>query len=290
MGWFVPEMDRATQALEKLGFVLTPFVAHRRPDVAFGTGVPTGTGNRCAMLQNGYLEALVSIEGVDTPLARQHRAAVKRHVGIHLIAFAVADATAARTHLASEGFEPLDPVHLRRPLVTSDGEVELSFTVVRVPPGQMAEGRIQVLTHETVELAWHPDFLAHDNPFKGLAGVIVGVEDPLEAATRYGRFLGRPWEGGRDRATIALDRGRLVFATPSGCETLLPGTPLPADPPVIHAVALTTTDVESARRFCLERGIELAFSGERLFCIDPEETMGATMVIHGADDVWPPSV
>ena len=133
VGWFVPEMDTATHALEKLGFVLTPFVVHSRADSS-SAYQRTGTGNRCAMLRAGYMEALVSIDGVDTPVARQHRAAIERYVGIHLIAFAVADAQAASTRLVAEGFEPFDPIQLHRSLATPEGsEVDLSFTVVRVP-------------------------------------------------------------------------------------------------------------------------------------------------------------
>ena len=289
VGWFVPEMNPATQALERLGFVLSPFVAHSSPDPE-GASIPTGTGNRCAMLHSGFLEALVSIDGVDTPLARQHRAAVGRYVGIHLIAFAVADAEAARARLAAEGFEPLDPVRLHRSLALPEtDEIQLSFTVVRVPPEKMKEGRIQLLTHETPEATWHPDLLTHENPFTSLAAVLLCVDDVEAAAKRYGRFLGRAWEGGRDQATITLDRGRVVFATPGRCAALLPGVVLPIDSPVIPAIALTTTDLKAAQQFCFERQIRLAFSNDRWLGVDPTEAMGATIVVHGPDEIWPPS-
>ena len=55
---FVPEMDPAAAALERCGFRLTPFTAQtNRVD---GKPVPAGTGNRCAMLRQGYVEILAA--------------------------------------------------------------------------------------------------------------------------------------------------------------------------------------------------------------------------------------
>src|SRR5262245_2736831 len=106
VGWFIKDVDAASRAFERLGFLLTPFVVSRNADPQDGTLKPSGTGNRCAMLNRGYLELIAAIEGVDTPLARQHRAATDRHVGLHVIAFTVARADAAQERLVVEGFEP----------------------------------------------------------------------------------------------------------------------------------------------------------------------------------------
>ena len=127
-------MTTAGAAFERLGFTLTPFVAQSNADPAGGPPKPAGTGNRCAMLRRGYLEILAAVDGADTLLAHQHRTAVARYVGVHLLAFTVADARAAHARLAAEGFAPLDPVHLRRPIATDGGEEDVAFTVVRVPP------------------------------------------------------------------------------------------------------------------------------------------------------------
>src|SRR5256885_4933581 len=56
---FVPEMEAAAAALERCGFRLTPFTAQtNRVD---GRPVPAGTGNRCAMLRQGYVEILTAV-------------------------------------------------------------------------------------------------------------------------------------------------------------------------------------------------------------------------------------
>lgn len=288
VGWFVADMDRAGAAFERLGFALTPFVAQRNADPAGGPPAPAGTGNRCAMLRRGYLEVLAAVEGLDTPLVRQHNAAIARYVGVHLLAFTVADAPAAHARLAAAGFAPQDPVHLRRPIETETGGAgEVAFTVIRVPPGAMAEGRVQILTQETPDLVWQDRLLARDNHIAALAGVLVCVADVDEAAARYARFLGRPTIGGGEYATIALDRGRLGFASPARCRALLPGVNF-VDPPVIAAVALRTDDLAATRLFLRARGIPIAFEGAGRICVDPGAAMGAALLIHGPDDVWPP--
>src|SRR3546814_8533803 len=70
--------------------------------------------NRCVMLREGYLEFLTAVS--QSELARQFRAATARHVGLHLVALSVGDWQAAQARLASEGFQPNDPVHLARPV------------------------------------------------------------------------------------------------------------------------------------------------------------------------------
>ena len=146
LGWFVPDMEVAGRQFEDLGFVLTPFVAQQNADPGGGAPVPAGTGNRCAMLRRGYLEILTASDGVDTPLAQQLNAAVARYTGLHLIAFTIDEADAAHTRLEAGGFAPQPPVHLRRPLaLPGGGAAEVAFTVLRVPPGAMEEGRVQML-------------------------------------------------------------------------------------------------------------------------------------------------
>src|SRR5262245_46988491 len=92
VGWMVPDMTAAAAAFLRLGFTLTPFSVHGNRDPATGALQPSGTANRLAMLQDGYLEILTAEPGAATPLAQHLLAMVERRVGVHLIAFAVGDA------------------------------------------------------------------------------------------------------------------------------------------------------------------------------------------------------
>ena len=288
VGWFVPDMEAAAEAAERLGFILTPFVAQTNADPAGGPPVPAGTGNRCAMLQRGYLEFLAAVPGADTPLSRQLDTALDRYQGVHLIAFTVDDAAAAHARLDREGFAPLDPVHLRRPLVLADGkEAEVAFTVIRVPPEAMPEGRIQMLRQETPDLVWQESLIARDNGIAALAGVLLCVEDPVGTAARYERFTGRPSEGGEDYRVIALDRGRIGFATPSRAAALLPGIDVPTTP-FIAAVAFQADDPDIVRKLCETRNVALLPADDGTVRVHPSAAGGAALVICG-DAAWPPA-
>src|SRR5688500_15027941 len=166
---FVPDADAASAALERLGFTLTPFSAQSHRLEPGGPLVPAGTGNRCVMLHSGYLEFLTPTG--ESVVADQLRTAIRRHTGVHLIAFGTGAAEADHARLAREGFTPGDPVALQRPISTPNGESTARFTVVRVPPGTMAEGRIQYCQHHTPELVWQEQWLDHENGALALAAV-----------------------------------------------------------------------------------------------------------------------
>ena len=206
---FVPDIDAASAALERLGFTLTPFSPQSHRLEPEGPLVPAGTGNRCVMLERGYLEFLTPT--LDTPVADPLRAAIARYIGVHLIAFGTSAPERDHTRLATEGFEPLPPVALQRPIGTESGEDTARFTVVRVPPGRMAEGRIQFCRHHTPQLLWQRRWLEHRNGVLGIAGVFLCAADPEEAAARYSRFTGLEAKRAESTWRIETARGVLVF-------------------------------------------------------------------------------
>jgi hypothetical protein len=289
VGWFVPDMEVASRQFEALGFALTPFVAQHNADPGGGDPVPAGTGNRCAMLQRGYLEVLTAIDGIETPLAQQLNNAVSRYTGLHLIAFTIDDVDAAHGRLEAEGFDPQPPVHLRRPLaLAAGGEAEVAFTVLRVPPGAMEEGRIQMLRQETPDLVWQEHLLARDNGIAALAGILLCVDDPVAASQRFASFTGRAAQGDEAYRVIDLDRGRLGFATVDCCRALVPGISISATP-FMAAVALQADDPGVIEALCEARNIKLLDdTGDGTVRIDPAAAVGAAMVMFGPDAIWPP--
>jgi hypothetical protein len=208
--FFVPAMDAAAATLEQCGFRLTGFTVqtNREGDET----VPSGTGNRCAMLRNGYLEILAATS--DTPLSAQLKERIADHPGLHLAAFASADSAAEHARLTTAGFPTLPLVDMRRPV----GDDFARFTIARIAHGTMPEGRAQFLTHHTEKLVWLPDGLDHPNGAEALTALWIATADPAEPAARYARFTGRPARRDSAVTTIALDRGALHFATPGHLE------------------------------------------------------------------------
>ena len=223
---FVADMDPAAAALERCGFRLTPFTA--QTNRVGNKPLAAGTGNRCAMFRRGYIEILAATG--DTPLAQQLNERLARHTGLHLAAFSSADAAEEHRRLATAGFPVLPLVDMRRPVATEGGDEEARFSIARIAPGPMPEGRVQFLTHHTEHLVWPEPYLNHPNGAQALAAVWIAAADPAEPAERFARFTGRPARRDGAFVTITLERGALHFATEellAGELGIAPGPPLP---------------------------------------------------------------
>ncbi len=225
---FVRDPQAASAALARAGFTTAPLSVQVNPDPAGGPPQPTGTGNVTAMFKRGYIEVL--FKTADTPLGREFDAAFARYPGIHLAAFATADAEREHARLGSAGFRMRPLVQMQRPLDIDGTPGTAAFTLARVEAGEMAEGRIQMLTHRTEHAVWQPRWLAHRNGAIGLASVTIAVADIDEAARRYARFTGREAKPAAGGATIALDRGRVELVTPDAFAQMLPECPIPSLP------------------------------------------------------------
>src|SRR5438067_11129207 len=211
---FVPAMEPAAAELERCGFRLTPFTA--QTNRVNGAVVPAGTGNRCAMLRQGYVEILTAVPtpSGDTELARQLRERIADHVGLHLAAFSSADAGEEHRRLAAAGFATLPLVDMRRPVATESGSEDARFTIARIAHGSMPEGRVQFLTHHTEPLVWRDGFLDHPNGARALTRLWIAAERPAEPTARFARFTGRAARSDGEVTTIELDRGAVHIARP----------------------------------------------------------------------------
>ncbi len=273
---FVPDIDAASTAFQALGFTLTPFSAqmHRLEDG--GPLVPAGAGNRCVMLERGYIECLTPT--ADTVIADQLNAAIARYTGLHLIAFGTGDAAADHVRLGRQQFAPLAMVDLQRTIGTPDGEATARFSVVRVAPGTMAEGRIQFCRQHTPELLWQSRWTRHPNRAVALKSVIVCVENPEEAAQRYAHFTGIAATASGDDRIIDTARGRLLLVAPPAVQRVFR-----TDPPVlpwIFGSVLASADMGKTRQSIVASGLPHGMLGdERLYVVAPP-SIGGIMVFE----------
>ena len=236
---FVPDLDAAAAVWEKLGFNATPVSVHRV------SGKPSGTSNRCGLFEDGYIELLAPT--LDTRHAARVRALMTRYCGVHLVCFGTPNAAAEHARLAAHGFEPEPVVKLERKLETGEA---VRFNVVYVPPGKMAEGRVQYCEHVTPQHVWRKEFV---NALR-LRSVYVVADDPEEVAARWGRFGGllpRPEDG-----FVRLDmvRGRVLIGNKKTVAGLLGEVP-PA--PSIAGYALSCSDPAALAKRCSKAGLKV---------------------------------
>jgi len=261
IGCFVPNVEAARHALARAGFAPTPVSLQVNPDPAGGPARPTGTGNVTAMLSQGYIEVL--FKAADTPLAGELEAAMARYRGIHLAAFAVADAQLFHRGVADRGFRVRPLVHMQRPVDAEGAPGTAAFTLARLEPGEMPEGRVQALTHHTEELVWQRRWLSHPNGALALVRLVVAVADVDEAARRYARFTGRQARASRFGTNIELDRGRLDLVSAEEFRQMLPAIAIPSLP-FMGACEIRVASLAALRDLLKQAGMKTSERGQCL--------------------------
>jgi hypothetical protein len=280
VGHFVRDAEAARRALAHCGFAPTPISIQVTSDPA-GSMRPTGTGNVTVMLSGGYAEILFKTS--DTALSRELDAALDRHAGLHLAAFAVADAERAHRRLAENGFRVRDLVRMQRPVETETGTGNAAFTIARVEAEAMPEGRIQMLTHHTEQTVWQERWLSHANSATGLIDVVIAVGDVAEAASRFACFTGRPATPKPGGVLLRLDRGGVYLVDHHRASEKLPEVAM-ANLPFMIGYALRVKSLAAAEAAvdhadlewrAIEDGIVATFPAELgegawFFVEDPE--------------------
>jgi Glyoxalase-like domain len=267
VGHFVRDPQAASRALARAGFAPTPVSVQVVPDPEAAPR-PTGTGNVTAMFSRGYIEVL--FKTADTALGGELEAALARHAGVHLAAFAVADAVAGHRRLASAGFRMQPLVHMQRPIETGGAPGIAAFTLARLETGQMPEGRIQILTHRTEAMVWQPRWLSHPNGAVALTDVIIAARDLEEAVRRFARFTGRKAIPSPSGEIIELDRGRVQLVSAEAFAQKLPDVPIPSLP-FVGAYGIRVASLAVTCDMLERNGLRTRRSDNSLIVTFPEE-------------------
>jgi Glyoxalase-like domain len=265
---FVHDRHAAALALQRAGFAPTPISIQVNPDPCGGAARLTGTGNVTAMFSLGYTEVL--FKTADTPLAGEFEAALHRYPGVHLAAFAVADAASCHRRLAAAGFRLRPLLDMQRPVDVDGTPGTAAFTLARLESGEMPEGRIQMLTHRTEHVVWQQRWLGHPNGALALHRVVMAVADVEEAAKRFARFTERPASACPSGRTIVLDRGRIDLIDSDGFKQLLPEIAIPSLP-FIGAYEIRVRSLAAAYDILEASGMRTRWGGRTLVAGFPEE-------------------
>lgn len=244
-GLAAPDIHALHAQYIALGFTLTPLARQSGRLTADGPVVPWATANRCAMLQQGYIELLGIVDqtaptnGLDTFLAR--------YPGLHILALGIPDEHAALARLRKAGLNVPGVLHLHRPVDSADPD-GLQARFARIPLPDAPEGRIQLIRHLTPEAIWQPRFMAHPNNAIALEALILAVPDPADTAARLSRLAGRPVipdpAGG---FALPLAPGLVRILPPDALPAILPGV-IPPTLPFMAALVVRTSDAAAAAR------------------------------------------
>ena len=285
VGVFGHDLASLSHLYERLGFQLTPASQHARPASADEPAGLRGTANRCAMLQRGYIELLAVVDpSLDTLGVPE---ALSRYAGLHIIAFDVEDANATERQLTNAGM-PFTRTYLERDVTTPTGSGRAKFTQIKPEARCFPEGRIFMLRHETRELVWQPQYLAHPNTAQKLKDVLVAVNDLAEATNRFERYFGHtPFKAdGFSRFSLA-DGTVFTLAQAGALATRFPGLDLPVTPMPVGMI-IEVACVDTAQKVMQDNGVSSAREGDTLL-VDAETSGGVLIVFEQIGHEPPPN-
>ena len=206
----VRDLEEAAERWRRLGFTLTP--RGRHPE--------WGTENRCVLLEGGYVELLAVAEPDSTsPLAAALREAAE---GLFALAFSTDDPAATAAAWRTLGFSARGPERLTR-LLEADGEVELAFTNVMLPPEETLGLRLFACRHETPGRERRPAWLEHPNRARAIVSVSVLAEPVEPVAALFERVLGTATRSQTDQlAAFHVGDDRILVMPPEDVNLLHP--------------------------------------------------------------------
>jgi hypothetical protein len=261
---------------EALGFCLTPLARHSGKRTQDGPVVPFGTGNRCIMLREGYLEliAIVDPGAFSNTLDRF----LARYAGIHILALSIADEEANLARLRRAGIDIPGVAYLERPVDDTDPAGPRA-RFARLPFPDPPEGRIQLIRHLTPEAIWQERFMVHPNHAIALAEIVLAVEHPAETAARFSLLAGRPVvPDPEDGFQLDLPRGRVRMLPPEAVAQVFPGIAIPCLPFIAGMVVRTDDGAEAAGRLLAGRAIpHRRIAGGLL--VEPAATGGVALLL-----------
>ena len=249
------DLDAGAAAWQRLGFRLSPETPQQGAAPGASGMQPWATANRCALFECGYLELIgIRAPGRFNPWAQF----MARHEGIHIAAFRCRSADAAWPGMAAQGFAP--PVQRAR----STPAGEMRFRNIFSEDARWPEGRIIVIEHQTPEVLWRPELLAHPNGARALRQCLFASDRPDELAARLAGF-------GADPA------GYAVLSAP-GFAGMFPGESAPK-PPSMAGQVVAFADPDRAVRLMEGNGVPVKRDSLGRAFVGRAHNNGAVMVL-----------
>ena len=275
VGMAVRDLALTAARYEAMGFQLTPYSPHSAAWKPGDAVQPLGSGNRCVMFENTYLEILAS-EDAKRPAARITNF-LKHHQGAHIICFDCGDCDVVDRRVRGLGIATSGVIPLQRDIDTPEGVRTAKFLRTQFDPKDSPEGYIQAARHLTPEYIYQPRYTQHANGCCQLAETILVADDLAAFTQKYRRYIGtEPVQQGKAvHFRLALGTTLTIIGLHDAPE-LLPGTLLPPIPG-IAAVTFRTPALAALKDRLTSRGFTVVAADDRIL-VPAEEACGVAML------------
>lgn len=262
---WVSDIEKAAAAYRRLGFTLSQFYVHPKA---------VGTANYNMMLDDDYLELLVSIEDNPRNAARRARLAAEGD-GLKDMGLRASNADAAFEKVKAAGLSPLPAFDHHRP----EGDDTARFRIIYLPPDRLLPGLgFHVIEHLTPELVWRRRGPAHANGARGVAGLVIAAHDPAAIAAPYAAVFGvESRTDGEGVVSVATGKSRLRVAPPTAMANLFPGIRFKPAPPFVAALELFVEDIDRTAAFVSGAGLPHRIAPDGAVEIPPEQACGVML-------------
>ena len=278
VGMAVRDLAQTVARFEAMGFQLTPYSPHSG---AWKPGAPVqsfGSGNRCVMFSENYLEIL----GSEDPARPNPRLSkfLSRHQGAHIVCFNTEAPSALNERLIRMGIGTSGVIPLQRDIDTADGLKTAKFERVQFSVDDSPEGYIQAARHLTPEYIYQKRYIKHPNNCTSLSEAIIAVDGDIDGwISRYAKYLEIDCERYDGFARFRLPTGTiLTIAASERAAQLVPASLMPPLPAII-AVAFRAPDLNSVGDRLVANGFTITDVDDRL--VVPAEEASGVAVMFG---------
>jgi hypothetical protein len=280
VGMVARNLGSTVARYEAMGFQLTPYSPHSG---AWKPGAPVqnfGSGNRCVMFANNYLEIL----GTEDPNKPTERLAgyLARHQGAHIICFNTETTSKLDERLRAGGVPTSGVISLQRDIDTPDGVRTAKFERVQFSPDDSPEGYIQAARHLTPEYIYQPRYIEHPNGCTSLAEAFIVADDIEPLVAKYQRYLDAAPEVRDGLSSFPLPLGSTLTLAPAGkAARLFAGSLFPPLPAIV-AVSFRTNDLAAQRERLARQDIPTREGPGRIM-VPAEEASGLVVIFRGPE-------
>lgn len=261
----VRDLDAAAEFYRRAGFTVGARNRH-----------PWGTHNYIVQFPGVFVELVGVGEPELIPLARQRvfsfgafvRDFLSGGEGLSMLVLEGKGAAADADAFRAAGIGDFEVFDFAREARRPDGEtVKVAFSLAFAADPHAPDVGYFTCQQHFPENFWNPAFQTHPNGAKGIAGVVLVAENPVDHAHFLTAFTGvnhlTPTSG---RITIETPRGEIAVMDPSAYR---------------RAFGLTPPDVNGGARLAALR-FSLPEAMQDTLIVAPDEAFGATLIFEAA--------